>query len=126
MITLNGETLSEDLIWDNEFGNPSISQNVQRTILGNLVIQSLPLSGGRTINLVAVASGNAYEGFFTRTQIVAFKAIEQAGSTVVFHYEGTDYDVKIQAGGVQVTPLQPRPNQDDGDLYSGTLTLIEM
>ncbi len=126
MITLNGETLSEDLIWENEFDNPAISQNTQRTILGNLVIQNLPLSKGRTINLVAVASDSSYEGFFTRSQIIEFKFLEQAGSTIVFHYEGTDYDVKIQAGGVQVTPLIPRPNQAVGDLYSGQLILIEV
>lgn len=126
MISLNGETLSEDLIWENEFDNPAISQNTQRTILGNLVIQNLPLSKGRSINLVAVASGNSYEGFFTRTQIIEFKALEQAGSTIVFHYEGTDYDVKIQAGGVQVAPLQPRPNHEDTDLYSGQIILIEV
>lgn len=126
MISLNGVTLSEDLIWENEFDSPAISQNTQRTILGNLVIQNLPLSKGRTINLVANSDGNSYEGFFTREQIIEFKVLEQSGADITFHYEGTDYNVKIQAGGVQVTPLIPRPNQAIGDLYSGTLILIEM
>ena len=126
MISLNGVTLSEDLIWENEFDNPAISQNTQRSILGNLIIQQLPLSKGRILNLVAVASGDSYFGFFTRTQVIAFKALEQVGATIVFHYEGTDYDVKIQSGGVQVSPLQPRPNHAVTDLYSGILILIEV
>ena len=126
MISLNGVTLSDDLIWENEFDSPVISQNTQRTILGNLIIQSLPINKGRTINLTAVTEGDVYFGYFTRLQIINFKSLEQLGLTVVFHYEGTDYDVRVQAGGVQVTPLIPRPNQDVTDLYSGVLTLIEV
>lgn len=126
MISLNGVTLSDDLIWENEFDNPSISQNVQRTILGNLIVQQLPISNGRIINLTAVSSGNTYEGFFTRSQIIQFKELERLGTTIIFQYEGADYNVKIQAGGVQVAPLQPRPNQDGDDLYSGQLILIEV
>jgi len=126
MISLNGVTLSEDLIWENEFDNPAISQNIQRTLLGSLVIQSMPLVNGRSINLVAVSDGTSYFGFFTREQVIEFKRIEQSGSTVVFHYEGTNYNVKIRSSGVQVSPLIARPNQVDSDLYIGTLNLIEV
>ncbi len=126
MISLNGVTLSEDLIWANEFDNPVIAQNTQRTILGNLVIQQMPVVKGRIINLLAVASGDSYEGFFTKTEVIEFKSLEQQGVTMVFSYEGSVHNVKIQAGGVQVTPLIPRPNQAVGDLYSGTLILIEI
>jgi hypothetical protein len=126
MISLNGVTLSEDLLWENEFDNPGISQNTKRTLLGNLVIQNMPLSAGRVINLTAVSEGNSYSGFFTREQVIEFKRLEELGASMIFHYEGTDYNVTIMAGGVQVSPIQPRPNQDTTDLYSGVLILIEL
>lgn len=126
MISLNGVTLSEDLLWSNEFDTPAISQNIQRTILGVQIIQNMPIVGGRVVNLVAVVNGSEYFGFFTRSQIQEFKLLEQSGSSVVFHYEGQEFNVVIQTGGVQVQPLLPRPNQDTADLYSGTLILIEV
>lgn len=126
MITLNGVTLSEDLLWDGEFDNPVISQNVQRTLLGVQIIQNMPIVGGRIVSLVAISNGSEYQGFYTRSQIQEFKALEEAGTPIVFHYEGQEFNVVIQAGGIQVQPLIPRPNQDVADLYSGTLILIEV
>jgi len=126
MITLNGVTLSEDLLWENEFDNPTISQNIKRTLLGVQIVQNMPLVGGRVINLSAIASGSEYSGFFTRSQIQEFKNLEEAGMSVVFHYEGQEFNVVVQAEGVQVQSLIPRPNHDTTDLYSGTLILIEV
>jgi len=124
MITLNSVTLSEDLIWDNEFDHTEVTQTIQRTVLGTSVISSFPKQAGKLINLKAVSSGNEYFGFFTRSQIQAFKVLEVNVTSVVFHYEGQNFDVIVQSGGVQVRPLLPRPNQEVTDLYTGTLILV--
>jgi hypothetical protein len=126
MISLNGVTLDDDLIWDGEFDSPYIAQNLQRTILGILVVQNLPQVKGRIITLTASASGNEYTGHFTRSQIEGIKVLEQTGTVVEFIYESQTMNVIIQAGGVQVRPLIPRPNQASTDLYIGTVTLIEV
>jgi hypothetical protein len=126
MISLNGVTLDDDLVWEGEFDSAVISQNIQRTILGTLIVQSLPQVKGRIINLVASGSGNSFSGSFTRTQVEGFKSLEQSGSTVAFTYESQVFSVIVQAGGVKVSPLIPRPDQSNTDLYIGTLTLIEV
>lgn len=124
MITLNGVTLSDDLIWEDEFGHAEVSQNVQRTVLGNAVISSFPKTGGKTITLTSRVSGNEYSGYFTRTQIEAFKVLEQNSIPVSFVYEGQNFTVIVQSGGVNVQPLIARPNQENIDEYSGSITLI--
>ena len=126
MISLNGVILDNDLIWDGEYDSPVIAQNLQRTILGVLVVQTLPQTKGRIINLTATGSGTNYTGSFTRSQIEGFKLLEQAGTSVSFVYESQTMNVIIQAGGVQVRPLIARPNQVSTDLYIGTVTLIEV
>lgn len=126
MISLNGVTLDDDLIWEGEYDSPVIAQNLQRTILGVLVVQNLPQVKGRIINLTATGSGNTFSGSFTRSQIEGFKILEQTGTVVEFIYETQTLNVIIQAGGIQVRPLLPRPNQASTDLYIGTITLIEV
>ncbi len=61
MISLNGVTLSEDLLWENEFDTPAISENIQRTLLGVQIVQHMPLVGGRIIKLAAIANGFVYD-----------------------------------------------------------------
>lgn len=126
MISLNGVTLDNDLIWDGEYDSAVISQNLQRTILGVLVVQNLPQVSGRIITLTASGTGTNFSGSFTREQIEGFKLLEQAGSVVTLIYEDQTLSVVIQAGGIQVRPLIPRPNQASTDLYIGTVTLIEV
>jgi len=126
MISLDGVTLDNDLLWVNEFDTPVISQNILRTILGNTVIQSMPLIKGRYISLVASNTGGTYSGSFTREQIIAFRELEKNTNSVVLVYETETFNVIVPSGGIQVTPLIPRPNQENKDLYTGTLTLIEI
>lgn len=126
MIKLNAIELDKDLVWVDEFDTPAIVQGVQCTYLGGLVIQKGGVIKGRLITLAAVSSGNAYTGSFTRTQILAFKELEAAGSEVTFEYGDEVLTVLVSAGGVQVAPLIPRPNQELTDLYTGTLILIEV
>lgn len=126
MISLDGVTLAEGLLWDNEFDNNAVSQNTSRTVAGSLVIQNMPLERGGIIRLTASGDGDSFTGYFTREQIVQFKVLERDGNTVVLSYEGTSYNVVIQAGGVRMTQLLPGVVTSSSDKYVGTLSLIEI
>ena len=126
MISINGVTLSQDLYWDNEFTTPLISQQEERTILGNSILITAPLSGGRDIRLKAYRSGTMVQGYFTYEQIQQFRVLEQTGQQVEFIYESTTLNVVIKAGGVGVIPHIERPNPDATDNFSGTLILKEV
>lgn len=126
MITLNGVTLNDGIIWSDEFDYFASSQAIDYTLLGNAVIQTMPMNTRQQISLVAKSEGSSFTGSFTREQIIAFKLLEQEGNRVVFHYEGTDYNVVVKAGGVQMTPILSGTNQNTSDLYTGTLLLVEV
>ena len=126
MISLNGVTLSNDLFWDNSFSEPLISQQHERVVLGVSLLTTMPVVGGRTIVLKAYRNGKNVQGFFTYTQIQAFRVLEQAGQAVQLIYESLTTNVVIKAGGVKVLPHLERPNPASTDEYSGTLTLIEV
>lgn len=126
MISLNGVTLSEDLLWTNEFDYRAISQQDDTTVLGRRIISTLPIQGGREIILSSVRSGNRFTGYYTRTQIQEIKSLEKNGTTVVFIYESQTFNVIIKSGSVKVTPIIARPNQEDEDWYTGSITLLEV
>ena len=126
MITLNGVTLNDGLVWTNEFDYLASSQLIVYTLLGNAVIQTMPMNTRQEIKLVATSEGSSFIGSFTREQIQAFKLLEKEGNTVIFHYEGVDYNVVVKSGGVQMSPILSGTNQNTSDLYTGTLLLVEV
>ena len=126
MISLNGVTLNEGVVWEGEFDYNALSQSVSYTLLGNVVIQNMPSNTRKEMKIVATGDGSSFMGSFTRGQILAFKALEESGSSVVLSYEGTDYNVVVKSGGVQMSPILSGVNQSSSDLFSGTLILIEV
>jgi len=123
---LNGVTLNEGLVWEGEFDSAVISQSVSYTILGNVVVQNMPLPTNKEIRIVAKGDGSFFMGSFTRSQVTAFKDLERSGSAIIFDYEGSLFNVVIKAGGVQMSPILAGTNQNSSDLYTGTLILIEV
>jgi len=124
-ISVGAVTLSDDLIWENEFEDASIGQGVNTTILGNIVINTNPLSGGRTVQLTARNTGGAIYGFFTRLQIQNLKTYEANGTEVLFTYGTQSFNVVVKAGGISVKPLLPKVGQGYSDYYTGTVILLE-
>ena len=122
-ITLGGVSLSEDLIWEDEFDSNAIGQNARLTIHGATVVQSMPISDNRTVTLVAAQRGSSIYGYYTRVQILQFKAWEAAGSTLSFVYDTTTVNVVILAGGVQMKPLLAKQGQGVDDYYLGSLAM---
>ena len=125
-ISIGAITLSNDLVWKNEFESPSIGQSVMTTIGGENVVHTDPLSGGREIVLSAERRNNAIYGYYTRQHILDIQAYEQSGNTVTFVYGSQSLTVKIKAGGIKVEPLMPVVDQGYSDYYIGTVTLIEV
>ena len=125
-ITLNGVTLSSNLVWRGEFDAPAAGQSVAMTIGGRQVIQTAPIDGARTVVLEATDMGDKYKGVFTRAQVQAIKALEAAGTTVTFVYGTQSLSVVVAAGGVQVYPLIDSNEPGADDEYLGTVTLLEV
>lgn len=126
MIQLNGVQLNDSLIWEDEFDASTITQNEKRVILGNFVVQTMPLFKGNQITLTAVSSGSSFIGSFTREQIIEFKSLEQNKTVIPFVYESFTAQVIVKAQGVNMKPIFDRPNRNSADLYTGTLILIEV
>lgn len=126
MIKLNGVELSPDLIWSNEFGDIAISQQQSVTVLGNKVINTLPIQGCREVTLSSVRSGSSMYGYYTRTQIQQIKELERSGTVVNFIYETQSFNVVVQAGSIDVAPLLAKANQGYDDYYTGSITLLEV
>jgi len=126
MISLNGVTLDNDLQWVNPYASPAAAQSMRKTMTGELVVQHTAGPEHREIQLVATRSGNEVIGVFTGTQIIAFKALEQACTEVVFIYETQTITVIVKLNGVKMVPHIARPNQAVTDEYSGVLTLVEV
>lgn len=124
-ISIGAVILSDDLIWENEFEDASIGQGINITILGNVVITTNPLTGGRTVELTARETGGAIYGYFTRSQIQTIKSYEADGTVVLFTYGVQSFNVVIKAGGVSVKPLLPKEGQGYDDYYTGTIILLE-
>jgi hypothetical protein len=125
-ITLDGTTLSSNLVWRGEFDSPAAAQSVQVTIGGRTVVQQASLDGGRTVVLEATDLGDKYKGVFTRAQVQAIKALEASGAAVALVYGSQTLQVVVAAGGVQVYPLIDSNEPGADDEYLGTITLIEV
>jgi hypothetical protein len=126
MISLGSITLSQDLIWLNEFDNPVLAQSTRRVIGGRSFIQGKPIIKGREIILASIMSGNKISGYYTRSQIKEITELARTQTTVVLVYESTVMNVIVKADGIKVRPTLPRPNIEDDDWYSGTITMKEV
>jgi hypothetical protein len=125
-ISLNGVTLDDDLYWEEEYSNTAAAQKILRTVLGNIIIQTMPIISGQVIYLVAKREGEGYVGFFTRAQIEGFKALEASALPVTFVFGSETHTVIVKAGGVQMEPLFSFITKSSSDKYIGVLTLIKV
>lgn len=124
MISLNGVTLSPDLVILDEFAETAAMQSVKRTLDGGVVIQTMPISGGTVLKLGSVEVSGGISGYFSRAQIQQIKSLEQSANSVILVYGTRSYTVIVLAGGVAVQPVLDRPDIADTDWYTGSITLL--
>ena len=125
-ISLNSVILDDDLYWEEEYNYPSVVQSIFHTVLGQVIVQSTPLTGGHDIVLSARNERDGYVGFFTREQIEGFKLLEKEATPVIFIFGSDSYMVIIKAGGIQVEPLFPYTTKSSSDKFIGSLILIKL
>ncbi len=127
MITLNGSSLDENLIWQDKFANPSAKQSNRTTLGQRPVIQHASgYKAGQPITLEATAAGDKFYGYWTQAQILEIQEYERQGSQVSLHYHGHDFTVMVQAGSIDVTPIDEYADAEDSDKLSGSITFIQL
>lgn len=88
-------------------------------------LQTMPLSGGRSLSLAAVQDGDTVKGRFTRAQVLAIKTMENAGQPVtLIHHLGT-FSVLVVSTEDLVSVLDKAAPASDS-WYTGTIQMIEV
>lgn len=124
-ISLGGVILSKNLIWVDSLASPYQAYSRRITLLGKIIVQHSPISG-RMIALSTISTANGSIGFFTKGQLDQLRIFEKAMTVVTFVYEAENLDVLIAPGGMEVSPIVPRPTPASSDYYTGSIQLIEV
>jgi len=124
-ISLGGVTLCKDLIWEAPMGHPNRAYSRRVTLLGKIIVQHSPISG-REISLTTVSTANGSIGYYLKSQLDELRVFEKAVTEIPFIYESESLQVIIAPGGIDVTPLVPRPGPASTDYYTGSVQLIEI
>jgi hypothetical protein len=122
-VSLGTITLDDNLRLDGVFTQPALAGSARPT-LGGICIQSVAITGGKVLQLVATRDGNSVKGLFTGTQLAGLAALRDAGAPVALvHHLGT-FQVWIPPDGISVEQVFDFANPAATDWYVGTLTLI--
>ena len=117
MTMLGNIQLSGNLVLDGIDDATPIAYSQRRTILGESVLQTAPMVGGRNLVLRG-------DNHFRHADIVAIQDLARQGSPVtLIHHRGTFH--------VQIVSVDPEPVFDYADpcddaWYSGSITMIEV
>lgn len=123
MITLGSVTLSDNLLWIDEFESDQVAQNQVRLIGGGQLIEETPLLKGRPITL----GGGA--GWISRTTLIALRTLEAAGAetyTLTLNDARTFQVAFRRPNAIRAVPVIPQNNPTGSDFYDLTLQLIEV
>lgn len=122
-VSLGGVALDDSLVLVGFKNRPPVAVAVGRTILGRPVVQTSPVSGGALV-LEARLDGDRIYGRYTGSQIDQIRTLWAAAAAVTMvHHLGT-WQVIIQA--VDVQDVQDYADPGATDLYTGTITMIEV
>jgi hypothetical protein len=75
VITLESIELPEDLEWLDEFGWNPVTQQVEVTTGGSLLIEEADQAAGRPVTLASGTTGNRYWGVVNRATVEALAAL---------------------------------------------------
>ena len=117
MITLDGMTLPDGLIWEDEFDWTPVSQEVTVTITGSLLVQEGAALAGRPITLTGYEDGC----WTTRSVIEALYAWAQTADKVMTLVLGSSTKSVIfqrgNAAPVEARQVMPVTGPDNDTLY---------
>ena len=124
-VILGGVDLDSRLLLRGGFESPSIAMNQKRLLSGDLYIETRSLSG-RTLSLSTDGPNNVKYGLFSRSKLTQIAVLRDAGVPVSLVHGAETFSVVIPDSGLSVEPLVESTNKNEGDLYTGTITLIEV
>lgn len=122
-------TLSDDLLWSDEFNWNPVEQASQRTITGGLVVSSAARTGGRPITLEPQDDNSAWHSRATIEQLRNWSAT--AGRTLTLTMRGVNYSVAFRhqdGTAVEARPVVHFAQADVGstDWFHLTLRLMQV
>jgi hypothetical protein len=126
VITLDGISLPEDLLWTDEYQWSPVQQTVDVALNGSLIVQESAQQGGRPITL----AGDSQSAWVTKATLELLRAkAEQAGLEMTLDYHGTTYQVIFRRD--RVAPIDARQvvgfaNPQSDDYYMLTIRLMAL
>lgn len=115
-ITLDGIDLP-DLVIENEFQETKVKAVVAESLGGKAIIWETSRSM-RSIDLI----GGVDFGAIERSVLVSLRALaDVVGASYTLVYESSTYTVRFrneEAGAIDASPINPRPNHADTDWYN--------
>jgi hypothetical protein len=115
-ISLGGVTLSDDLIIEDDLGDPQIDAVVDTSDWGTPIVYEKERSF-RALDLI----GDSDRAWMSRSTLVSLKALVTVGAEYELSCEGDTYTVRFRTEElpvIEATPIIKRPNMDASDWYN--------
>lgn len=131
-ITLASVTLPGDMQWIDEFDWTPVSQLVEVTTAGSLLVEPSKQLAGRPITLEGRMEGGLGFAIPTRAVIKALQALADTATDTAMLLtldDGRTFNVLFDYGNgtpVAAKPIKHIVPPDDGDLYTLTLRLMQV
>lgn len=122
-VTLGGVPLNSSLVLESVENSPDFAYSTQRTIGGNLAIQTSSLNGGRVFMLTTKSTGSLM-GMWCQSQIDQLKTIAAAQFPVTLDHPRGVFNVLIAEFDVE--PFDDREPISPVKQYTGGVKLIEV
>lgn len=116
--------LTEDLYWVDEFTWSPVTQSVEKTITGALIIQAAAQQAGRPITLQPEDSRSGWTTYGVIAQLKTWAAV--AGKELTLTLRGVDYTVifRHQDGALGAEPVVFFSDRDNNDYCLVTLRFM--
>lgn len=122
-VSLGGITLDDNLRLDGVHTQAAIAGSARAT-MGGVHVQSIAMSAGKTLQLIATMDGDTVKGFFLGSQVDALAALRDAGESVALVHHLGSWQVWIPPTGISVEQVFDYADPTDDDWYVGIITLI--
>ena len=123
-VSLGDINLDEDLALNGHLNSSGLMAASARATMGGICIQSIPMSGGKTLTLSAAKDGDTVKGAFTRAQVEEIAALRDAGAPVPLVHHLGSWKVWLAPDAINVSPALDRVNPGADEWYVGTITMI--
>lgn len=123
-LSIGGVDLPDDLIWTDEYQWSAVTQKMEITVGGALLIEESVQAAGRLITL----EGDESSAWATRTQIEALRTLAEQPNEVheLVLPDGREFDVMFRRPAFEAKPIIPFNVSAAGDFYSLRVFLIEV